>query len=98
MNQVKIWFKFVIFLIITLPFTVVPDPVVEEIECNVDADCASKEACINEECTNPCRKFQPCVANADCKVYDTLPLRTMTCSCIEGYTGKGDELCVKIGK
>jgi hypothetical protein len=25
-----------------------------------------------------------------------LPLRTMTCTCIEGFTGKGDELCQKI--
>jgi hypothetical protein len=23
-------------------------------------------------------------------------LRTMTCTCIEGFTGKGDELCQKI--
>ncbi|CAB4059878.1 unnamed protein product [Lepeophtheirus salmonis] len=74
----------------------IPEPVIEEVECNEDRDCPSQNACINEECDNPCLMYKPCVQNAECKVYDTLPLRTMTCTCIEGFTGKGDERCVKI--
>ena len=68
----------------------------------MDRECPSKQACIitnnKGECKNPCTTFQPCVQNAECKVYDSLPLRTMTCTCIEGFTGKGDELCQKISK
>ncbi len=36
--------------------------------------------------------------NAECKVYDSLPLRTMTCTCLEGFTGKGDQRCEPISK
>uniref|UniRef100_A0A0K2TAS5 Putative LOC101893139 [Musca domestica] n=1 Tax=Lepeophtheirus salmonis TaxID=72036 RepID=A0A0K2TAS5_LEPSM len=59
----------------------------------MDKDCPSQEACIDRECQNPCLSFRPCVENAECRVYNTLPLRTMTCSCREGYSGKGDEKC-----
>ena len=80
----------------------VPEPVVEDLGCKMDRECPSKQACIitnnRGECKNPCTTFQPCVQNAECKVYDSLPLRTMTCTCIEGFTGKGDELCQKISK
>jgi len=68
----------------------------------MDKECPSRQACITiggkGECRNPCSEFRPCVQNAECKVYDSLPLRTMTCTCIEGFTGKGDELCSKISK
>ena len=84
---------FIIFL--------VPEPVIDE-GCKMDRDCPSKQACIitnnKGDCKNPCTTFQPCVQNAECKVYDSLPLRTMTCTCIEGFTGKGDERCQKISK
>lgn len=79
----------------------VPEPVVDE-GCKQDKECPSRQACITiggkGECRNPCDEFRPCVQNAECKVYDSLPLRTMTCTCIEGFTGKGDELCSKISK
>lgn len=38
------------------------------------------------------------MANADCRVYDTLPRRTMTCTCRDEYKGRGDERCEKIGE
>lgn len=67
----------------------------------MDKDCASKLACIIQngrgECLNPCTTFRPCVEHAECKVYDSLPLRTMTCTCVDGFTGKGDQLCERIG-
>ena len=67
--------------------------------CKGDADCPSKEACLQDgECDNPCVALRPCAENAECKVYDTLPRRTMTCNCKEGFTGKGDVRCDKIGE
>ena len=74
---------------------IVPEPVIDE-GCKRDGDCPSKEACFSGICKNPCLEIRPCVANAICKVYDTLPRRTMTCSCKIGYTGKGDVRCDKI--
>lgn len=77
------------------------EPILEE-GCKEDRDCPSKEVCIVKnnrgDCRNPCTTFTPCVANAECKVYDTLPLRTMTCTCLPGFSGKGDQLCKPIGK
>ena len=71
---------------------------IEEPGCKEDRECTSKQACINKECVNPCEAIAPCVQNADCVVHNTLPLRTMTCICIEGYTGRGDQFCTEIRK
>ena len=94
--------RLIVFSLLTLFSYLVPEPVVEDEGCKMDRECPSKQACIitnnKGECKNPCTTFQPCVQNAECKVYDSLPLRTMTCTCIEGFTGKGDELCQKISK
>ena len=73
----------------------VPEPVIDE-GCKRDGDCPSKEACFSGDCKNPCLEIRPCVSNAICKVYDTLPRRTMTCTCKPGFTGKGDVRCDKI--
>lgn len=62
----------------------------------MDADCASKLACFSGECRNPCVETNPCGANAECVVVDTLPLRTMSCMCLPGYVGDADVEC-KIG-
>ncbi len=70
----------------------------EPLGCQGDGECPSKEACIERDCKNPCLFIKPCHRNADCKVYDTLPRRTMTCTCKEGFTGKGDVKCDKIGE
>ena len=71
---------------------------IEEPGCKEDRECPSKQACINKECVNPCEAIAPCVQNANCVVHNTLPLRTMTCICIEGYTGRGDQFCTEIRK
>ena len=42
---------------------------------------------------NPCQVIDPCARNADCRVHDTLPLRTMSCLCQPGFTGNGEERC-----
>ncbi len=72
----------------------VPPP---DLGCRGDVECPSQLACIDRDCQNPCLVARPCVQNADCKVYDTLPRRTMSCTCREGYKGRGDERCEKIG-
>ena len=93
MTVCMFWFAMLLFL--------VPEPVKDE-GCKEDKDCPSKEVCIvrnnRGDCKNPCSTFTPCTANAECKVYDTLPLRTMTCTCLPGFTGKGDQLCSPIRK
>jgi len=61
----------------------------------MDAECPSKLACFGGECKNPCDVTHPCGANAICEVVDTLPLRTMMCSCLPGYVGEADIGCHK---
>ena len=70
-----------------------PDP-----GCKEDRECPSRQACFNRECKNPCKEIQPCAPNAECIVYSSLPLRTMSCICLQGFTGKGDVRCDKISK
>ena len=69
---------------------------IEEPGCKGDVECPSKQACINKECVNPCTAISPCAPHASCIVHNTLPLRTMTCICDEGYTGRGDQFCTEI--
>lgn len=62
-------------------------------QCTVDADCPSKMACFNNVCKNPCIETRPCGAHAVCSVVDSLPLRTMVCSCEPGFMGNADIGC-----
>lgn len=91
--------SFISFIFIDqLRWTVpVPSPPIFE-GCKSDGECPSSQACINTECQNPCKAINPCAQHAQCVVHSTLPLRTMSCVCDEGYTGKGDERCEKICK
>ncbi|CAH1404987.1 unnamed protein product [Nezara viridula] len=68
-------------------------PIVDTTKCQMDADCASKLACFSGECKNPCTETNPCGTNAECRVVDTLPLRTMSCHCLPGYIGDADVQC-----
>ena len=72
------------------------DPIIEEPDCITDGDCPSKLGCYGDTCKNPCLEDRPCASNAECTVKDTLPMRTMVCTCKEGYIGKGDIRCDKI--
>ena len=58
--------------------------VTAEVPCTSDHQCPSKTACIRGQCENPCLLAEPCGVNAECTVLDTLPVRTMTCVCLEG--------------
>jgi len=62
-------------------------------ECQTDGDCASKLACIEHYCRNPCTYGQPCAPSAICKVHDTLPNRLMTCHCPLGTVGNARAEC-----
>ena len=66
--------------------------------CQQDFECASQLACFSGKCKNPCREIRPCAPNADCRVQDTLPRRTMSCTCRDGFKGRGDVRCEKISK
>lgn len=50
-------------------------------ECKMDIDCPSQYACIEQRCLNPCLENNVCTADQECRVLDTLPLRTIMCQC-----------------
>ncbi len=62
-------------------------------ECLKDADCYSGLACIDQRCQNPCLSLNPCHSSANCKVVDSLPLKTMICQCPPGTIGDGYTPC-----
>lgn len=72
-------------------------PVQDTSTCTSDSDCPSKLACFSGECKNPCVEVTPCGQHAICSVVDTLPLRTMVCTCETGYVGDADIEC-RLGK
>ena len=43
-----------------------------EIGCQDDSECPVKQACINRECTNPCRRLR-CSGNDLCQVNNHVP-------------------------
>lgn len=73
-----------------------PQPSVPEPECRIDANCPSQLACINEHCVNPCSALIPCSPTAKCNVLDSVPLRTLTCMCPEGWIPNKEGECKPI--
>ncbi len=75
------------------------DPYVEckpepQPECKIDSDCPSRLACINERCQNPCPIIRPCHPSAECRVVDTVPVRTMICMCPDGHVVDRNAQCL----
>lgn len=66
-----------------------------EVKCRKDSDCPSQFACIGNECINPCKASETCGVNAECKVLNTEPIRTMICQCLPGYQGNAAVKCDK---
>ncbi|BES97160.1 PTI [Nesidiocoris tenuis] len=62
-----------------------PPPRPNAPECEHDVDCPSKQACIKNSCRNPCDELAPCSQSAMCSVSDTVPVRTMVCTCPTGW-------------
>ncbi|CAG0892378.1 unnamed protein product, partial [Cyprideis torosa] len=69
------------------------EPIVTEPPCRLDSDCASGLACLNEVCANPCEVIGPCHSTATCRVLDTVPYRTMICTCPDGWAPLADGRC-----
>ncbi len=67
-----------------------------EVSCTTDRHCPSRHACVSGQCVNPCELAEPCGANAECTVLDTLPVRTMTCVCLTGYEGDAALGCTPV--
>ena len=61
--------------------------------CRTDGDCPSQTACINEKCIDPCT-LDPCTENTECRVIDTVPVRTIACECLPGYQGDALDKCI----
>uniref|UniRef100_A0A6E8W1C0 Dumpy n=1 Tax=Anopheles coluzzii TaxID=1518534 RepID=A0A6E8W1C0_ANOCL len=70
--------------------------VLRDDRCMTDGECPSQTACIQGECVNPCNVTEPCGVNSNCKVLDTLPVRTMICECLPGYQGNAAIQCDKM--
>lgn len=65
-------------------------------ECTTDSQCPSQTACINLKCANPCRLGQMCSPDQECRVSDSLPLRTVMCLCPPDTIATHDGLCRRI--
>lgn len=57
-------------------------------ECTINSECPSDQACINENCRDPC--FGACGLNARCTVFNHIA----QCSCFEEYSGDPFSQCV----
>lgn len=66
---------------------------IDEPECMKDADCPTKMACISDTCVDPCPVIKPCLEGARCSVLDTIPVRTMVCTCPEGWVTDSNGVC-----
>jgi len=69
------------------------DPPERQVECVTDGDCPSQLACLNERCQNPCVTLSPCQRPGECRVVDTVPVRTMVCQCPPGYVSLTNGAC-----
>lgn len=67
--------------------------VINEPECQVDVDCPGQFACISNTCVNPCKELTPCTSSSKCSVLDSLPVRTMICTCPELYVPDNNGEC-----
>lgn len=67
-------------------------------ECTQDADCPSQRSCLQNRCQNPCAVSAVCSPAQECRVLDTLPLRTVVCVCPPDTIASKDGLCSPIGR
>ncbi|ETN60100.1 dumpy [Anopheles darlingi] len=67
-------------------------------ECRYDTDCPSHLACLEGKCGEPCAALAPCNQPARCEVLPSSPVRTMYCTCPDGYVSSGSGTCKPIVK
>lgn len=73
----------------------IPEP---KPECTQDAECPSQLACISSHCQNPCTVANVCSRDQECRVLDTLPLRTVMCQCPPDTIADSNGHCKLIGE
>lgn len=73
----------------------IPEP---QPECTQDAECPSQLACISSHCQNPCTVANVCSPDQECRVLDTLPLRTVMCQCPPDTIADSSGRCKPIGE
>ena len=73
-------------------------PAVDLPECTQDADCPSQRSCLQQRCQNPCAVSAVCSPAQECRVLDTLPLRTVVCVCPPDTIASKDGRCSPIGE
>lgn len=67
-------------------------------ECRQDPECPSQLACISSHCQNPCTVANICSPDQQCRVLDTLPLRTVICQCPPDTIADSNGHCKQIGE
>lgn len=67
-------------------------------ECRQDSDCPSQHGCINKKCQNPCIVENVCSVDQECRVLDTIPIRSIMCQCPSDFIADKDGRCRPIGK
>ena len=72
-----------------------PQP--DQVECQVDSDCPASYACIDSQCKDPCQ-LRPCHPSQTCSVENSLPIRTVVCSCPPDTFIAPDGSCKQKGK
>ena len=60
-------------------------------ECEHDVDCPDSNACIDHQCVDPCRVYDPCGKEALCETSSHRPV----CRCPSGWAGNPYEQCFK---
>jgi hypothetical protein len=72
---------------------VTPEDGITPPECQQDPDCPGILACIQNKCLDPCIELKPCSSSTKCSVSNTLPVKTMVCTCPEGWVPDDDGEC-----
>lgn len=62
-------------------------------QCTQDFECPKDLACINEKCLNPCKEIGPCDSSAECRVINSVPVRTMMCVCPDNWAPNENGQC-----
>ncbi len=65
-------------------------------ECVYDGDCPVSRVCLREKCEVACNAFNPCKSPAKCNLIETTPVKTLVCSCPDGYITNGQGACVTL--
>lgn len=74
------------------------EPGVSKVECRSDSECQNDFTCVNMKCQNPCLQRDVCKHNQECRVLNTLPLKTIMCQCPKDTIADENGFCKIISK